>query len=117
MDWRGWILSGAVFSLIGCTPSATEGGFDSQNPASRLYAIERAVLHDDQGAVEDLVIQLDSVDPATRLMAIQALSRLTGETHGYRFDDDRIDREAAIERWRSAIDDGQLASNRTEPAP
>ena len=117
MDWRGLILSGMALALIGCAPPASQGGFDSPNPASRLYAIEKAVHHDDQAAVEDLVILLDSVDPAARLMAIEALSRLTGETYGYRYDDDRVDRDAAIVRWQRAIEDGHLASTRTEPAP
>jgi hypothetical protein len=117
MNWHGWILSGTALTLTGCTPPASEGGFDSPNPASRLYAIERAVHDNDQAAVEDLVILLDSVDPATRLMAIEALSRLTGETHGYRYDDDRFDRDAAIVRWQRAVAEGPLASTRTELAP
>jgi hypothetical protein len=85
--------------LAACAPSATEGGFESANPAARLYAIERAAEQDDQSAVPHLVEQLDADDPAVRFLAITALERLTDETFGYQYYDPPWQRQAAIDRW------------------
>ncbi|MEM7229011.1 MAG: hypothetical protein AAF432_09375 [Planctomycetota bacterium] len=91
--------------LSGCSPSPTAGGFDSPNPAARLYAIEDSVQSGDTSSVREIVRELRSVDPAARLMAIEALRRLTGETMGYRHDDPVAEREAAIDRWEQAVAD------------
>lgn len=90
-------------AVASCGPSATQGGFDSPNPAAKLYAIERAAAKGDQSAVPKIVEQLDSDDPAVRALAIASLQRLTGETHGYRDYDPPEARRIAIERWRAAI--------------
>ena len=85
----------------GCGDSSLGGGFDARQPAGRLTAIGHAVRADDRspGTLRRLVEQLDSDDAAVRLAAIGALERLTGETHGYRYDDPRPTRNVAIDRW------------------
>src|SRR5262249_50631095 len=106
-------------------PAAIEGGFDSANPAARMYAIEQAGKSGDRTAIPRLVEQLDSDDCAVRLLAITSLERLTGETYGYRHYDPPEEREAAVERWTCAVRSGQLPTSRsaergfgaTPPAP
>lgn len=98
-QFLGVILAASVALLAACAPSATEGGFESANPAARLYAIERAAEQNDQSAVPHLVEQLDADDPAVRFLAITTLERLTDETFGYRYYDSPWERRAAIDRW------------------
>ena len=102
------IACGAALLAVSCGPSATEAHFDSANPAARLYAIERAARTGDITAAAHLVEQLDSDDPAVRLLAIAALERLTGETYGYRHYDPPHLRRPAIRRWVEAVQSGTL---------
>jgi hypothetical protein len=88
-----------LLTLCACGPPAIRGGFDSDNPAAKMYAIEYAARAGDHDAVEHIIRQLDSDDPAVRMLAIGALERLTGETHGYRHFDHPLERRKAIRRW------------------
>jgi hypothetical protein len=97
---------GLPFALAACAPPATEGGFDSPNPAARLYAIEQAARDGDRAAVVHLVELLDSDDPAVRWMSIRALERLTGLTHGYRHYDPPAVRAEAVKRWVQYVESG-----------
>lgn len=103
------IACGAALLGGSCGPSATEARFDSANPAARLYAIERAARTGDIAAAAHIVEQLDSGDPAVRLLAITALERLTGETYGYRHYDPPHMRRPAIRRWVEAVQSGTLS--------
>lgn len=95
-------------ALMSCGPAATSGGFDSPNPAAKMYAIESAARQGDRSAVRRIVEQLDSDDPAVRSLAIAALQRLTGETFGYRDFDPPDQRRLAIQRWRQAIQENHV---------
>ena len=103
--WNVTLLAVAILAAGGCGPSAVEGGFDSANPAARMYAIENAARTGDVGAARQIVEQLDSDDPAVRLLAIGALERLTGQTLGYCHADEPADRRLAIGRWRQKLDE------------
>jgi hypothetical protein len=94
-----------------CAPPVSEGGFDSADPASRLYAIERAMRENDASAIPKIVEQLDADDPAVRLLAISALQQLTGETMGYDYADTPERRRAAVKAWMQAVDSGRFAAN------
>jgi hypothetical protein len=48
---------------------------------------------------------LGSDDPATRLLAIEALNRITGERLGFEPHAGPQDREASVERWRAFAND------------
>lgn len=99
----------AIAGLGGsCAPPATEGGFESPNPASRMYAVERAAQTRDYTAIKDIIEQLDADDPGLRMLAINALERLTGRTYGYHHYDPRPERDAAIRRWQAAYEAGEL---------
>jgi len=87
----------------GCGQPSMTGGFDAPNPAAKMHATVQAARTGDRGAIVHIVELLDSDDPAVRLLAINALRRLTGETHGYEFDAPLDERDAAIRRWVHAV--------------
>lgn len=93
----GLILSAVVLS--GCFRS-TPKGFDAAAPEGRLDAIVRAAREKDRSAVPDLVVQLESDDPAVRTLAITALEHITGETLGYRQEAPEAERRVAVDRWQ-----------------
>ena len=84
--------------LASCGPTI-HADFDSAEPAARNAAIVNAAKTLDRDAVPDLVRMLDSDDPATRLLAIDTLDRITGERLGYEFQGTHREREAAVQRW------------------
>lgn len=73
-----------------------------------MYAITQAAREHDQSTIRDLIEQLDSDDPAVRLLAISTLERLTGETYGYRQYDPTWQRREAIARWVAAENAGTI---------
>ena len=91
---------------VGCAPPASRGGFNSDNPASKLYAIRRAGRSD----TPQLVEQLNSDDPAVRMMSIHALEQITGTRLGYHPYGSEADRRSAIEAWVQAVRDGRFES-------
>jgi hypothetical protein len=103
--------------LTACGPSALEGGYDSANPAAKMYAIERSAEVAAAADVPRIVEQLDSDDPAVRLMAIAALERLTGQTHGYRHYDPPDLRREAVARWTAALRPPEAAVPASEAQP
>lgn len=97
---RLWMATATLLgAMSGCAPPVSQGGFDAPDPASKIYAIEDAVRHNDRSEIQYIVEQLDSDDPAVRLVAISALQRLTGETYGYCHYAPRADREESVRRW------------------
>jgi HEAT repeat protein len=112
------ILAAVVpLALASCGPSATAGGFDSANPAARMYAIEQAARSNDRPAIRRIVEQLESDDPAVRCLAISALKRMTGETYGYRDYDPPELRREAVQRWVEAVKTGSVESKARESEP
>jgi HEAT repeat protein len=91
---------------VACAPPASQGDFDSPNPAARLYAIQRAGEQRDASSIPRLVESLNSDDPAVRMFAVQSLERITGERLGYNPYASLADRDAAVERWVAAAKTG-----------
>jgi len=102
---RCWffILMFALLLCGGCAPPASQGGFHSPDPASKLYAIHSAGESRDRKNIPVLVEQLDSDDPAVRVFAINALERITGERLGYNPYADEATRRSAIDAWADAV--------------
>lgn len=113
------LFSVVAVALHSCGPPAIEGGFDSANPAAKMYAIENAVRDGDRTAIKQIIEQLDSDDPAVRALAIAALHRLTGETYGYNHFDPPDVRREAIARWKQAANSGAFtgASGSSDARP
>lgn len=77
-------LTIAAFAVSSCAPPpARDGGFNSPDPASKLYAIRRAGREQDRSKIPDLIQQLNSDDAAVRMFAIQALEKIDGTRRGY----------------------------------
>jgi hypothetical protein len=93
----------ALINLTACAPPASEGGLNSDNPASRLYAIRAAGEQQDRSALPALVESLDSDDPAIRMMAISALERITGTRRGYDPYASAAQRQPAVEAWVQSV--------------
>lgn len=102
------LLLVSPLALVACSQPSMTGGFDSPNPAAKMHATVEAVRNGDQSAVRHIVEQLDSDDPAVRLLAIMALERLTGQTLGYEHDASKWDRNVAIERWVRAVESQEI---------
>ncbi len=99
---------GGLLLLCSCGPASTQGGFDAASPVARTLAIEQAVRAHDLSAVPKIVEQLDADDPVIRMVAIDALYRLTGETYGFRHSDPPHDRHTAIQEWVNAVQSGAV---------
>ncbi|MHC5114856.1 MAG: hypothetical protein ACYTGP_10565 [Planctomycetota bacterium] len=89
----------SVLALVACAPPP-DRGFDSSVPRDRMRAIARAVAEEDRSpeTLRRLVDQLDSADPAVRMMAITALERLTGEDFDYEHDAPPAERREDVRR-------------------
>lgn len=96
-------LAGCLWGCLGGCGPTIRADFDSPEPAARNVAIVRAGAapeRADAGTVANLVRMLDSDDPATRVLAIDALERITGERLGYDAAATGESRRAAIVRWQ-----------------
>jgi hypothetical protein len=109
----GWVagvagLLGSVGLAVlgGCIPSE-KTDFDAAGPSKRLDAIVQASGNDaDPRSLPRLVEQLDSQDPAARMLAIRALENRTGTTLGYNHTDPEWKRQESIERWINYLESG-----------
>lgn len=89
-----------VLPLAGC--SAPVGvGLDSPDPQGRTIALARLSESPKQSDIPELIESLASADPAQRLLAINTLERMTGETFGYRHYDPDWRRREAVARWQA----------------
>lgn len=92
-------LVGVMMATGACSAPPPAGDFSAADTASVIRSIETVVRDRDTSKLRKIVEQLDSDDPAVRLVAISALHTLTGETCGYHYDDPPSFRQPAIERW------------------
>lgn len=84
----------------GCTAPEGPRTPDSRYLSQKVPAIKQAVERKDHSVAAQLVKDLDSDDPAVRFYAIEGLERLTGETFGYHYYEDRDARSQAVQKWR-----------------
>ncbi len=91
------LVLGLSATLVGCQPVQT--GFDSPAPTKRIDAIVEASALEDPESLGKLIEQLESPDPAARMLAIRALEKRTGETFGYDHAAPRWERIEAVHRW------------------
>ncbi|MBS0195585.1 MAG: HEAT repeat domain-containing protein [Planctomycetes bacterium] len=96
---RSWLVIPALVLPAACGPTI-HPTFDSPEPAARNAAIVKAGADDNRAAIPDLIRMLESDDPATRLLAITALERMTGERNGFDYGAPPYERERGVQRWR-----------------
>jgi HEAT repeats len=110
MKWTAAILLLALTlgAQTGCSAPPSAGGFDSPDPAAKLYAIRRAGKERNRAAIPDLVQQLQSDDPAVRMFAIAALEKITGQRLGYNPYAPPDERDGAVEKWVQAVREGRF---------
>ncbi len=103
----GGVALGLASAMVGgCLPSE-KPGFDEPNPLRRMDAIVLASDKDaDPETLARLVEQLDSQDPAARMLAIRALEKRTGQTLGYIHTDPEWKRQEAVDRWMNYLETG-----------
>lgn len=92
-------ISFACLALGGCSDPGSVVGFEEHDPAARFRATQQAARTSDESSIKPLIGQLESDDPAERLLAIHTLERLTGQTLGYDHAAPRADRAIAVQRW------------------
>lgn len=100
--WACGVALAACAGLVGCT-AVPKPDFASPEPGARNAAIVDAAATGDHGARVQLVQMLDSDDPATRLLAISTLQRLTNQTFGYDYAQPEVKRRPAVERWAAWV--------------
>jgi hypothetical protein len=76
-------------------------GFDAPSEVRRLDAVVAAAADDDRSpeTIRSLIEQLDSFDPAMRMLAIRTLERMTGRTLGYDHAAPAWARDLAVDKW------------------
>lgn len=89
----------AVF-VTGCSGPPLQPGFESVDPQERTAALLKAARAGDSSATPELIIMLDSSDPAERMLADEALKRLTGQDFGYRHYDPAWKRQPSVDAWK-----------------
>jgi len=105
------MLLGLTAIGAGCQPIQT--GFDSPAPTKRIDAIVGASELQDTESLGRLIEQLESEDPAARMLAIRALESRTGATLGYNHAAPRWQRIEAVNRWIEYLNEQEAA----EPEP
>src|SRR5689334_4276888 len=94
-----WIIVGIAIAVeAGCGHGPRS--VTDPDPADKIPAIEAAVRSNNHKVIPQLVIDLESDDPAVRMYVIEGLRRLTGEDLGYQYYADDDARKVAVERWK-----------------
>jgi HEAT repeat protein len=105
MNWKVWIIMMAAGMLAGGCFAPDPISITSDSPASAIPAIKQAADRNDRTAIPRLIEDLNDPDSAIRFAAIQALEKMTGQTLGYRYYDDEVQRRPAVQRWRQWLKD------------
>lgn len=87
--------------LAGCSMPAQRADFSSNDPQERTLAVAKAARDEDRRSVPQLIQVLQSTDPAERMLAIETLERITGQTLGFEYWAPAPARREAIERWQA----------------
>lgn len=109
------IWGGLAALVVGCSASEPEVSLRSDDPIGRTRALAAAVEARDRSQLGDVIGLLESKDPAMRMFAIEALEDLTGKSYGYEAFAPERERKASIERWRAALESGELSWSPGDP--
>lgn len=118
------LYAASVVLVAGCSAPSRQPDPESPVAADRLLALRDRAWTDSSAHLAALIEQLDSADPAVRMVAADTLTTLTGEDHGFRYDKPLGVRNAAVDRWaawlRERIDAGghtEAVDGDAEPSP
>ena len=114
---RAILCGGPVLALAlaSCSAPRPVASFDTLDPADRVRAALLTENPDDRRALAELVVMLDSDDPAQRLIASARLRHLTGRSFGYDHAAPEPERRAAADLWAAWVADGAARSKATHP--
>lgn len=101
--------------LVGCTAPQPKASISDPDASVKIRGIRGSVHQHDQATLEQLVADLDSDDAAVRFYSIEALQRITGQTMDYRYYDESLARQPAIQRWQQWLSQ-QSQTETTQPA-
>lgn len=101
------LLSSGAMGILpaSCGPSF-ESGFASIDPQERTAALLQAGRDQDRASIPQIILLLDSSDPAERMLAGDLLLELTGEDFGYRHYDSPMRRAQAVRQWQTWWNNG-----------
>jgi hypothetical protein len=99
-----YLLVAGVGLGAGCSAPRPPLVVSDPDPSVKIPAIKKAVREKDKEAARQMVLDLESDDPAVRFFAIQGLQRLCGNDLGYRYWETEQNRQAAVERWKQWLD-------------
>lgn len=107
----GWCLT-----MLGGCAERSRDQIQSADPESRVRAIVQAAEVSDRQAVPLIVDRLDDEDEAVRVVAIEALRRLTGQDLGYRAYDPIYRRVEAVNRWHRWLNGDRIIVSTSRPS-
>ncbi len=115
----GWCAAGSLGVTIAIGPLGCgltlRSDIHDPDPAAKIPALVRAAEHPEPGDLAAMVAALAHDDSAVRLFAIESLTRLTGETKGYRPYDPLEARKAGYHRWRAWLEEMEAAQATPPP--
>jgi hypothetical protein len=108
--WRSTCLLAtvAVWMTVGCGKLSGRPDLQATNPLDRARGVVIASNSPSETALAQLIERLEDRDPAVRMYAILGLRRLTGQDLGYRYHASDAERAVAAERWRQALERGEI---------
>jgi hypothetical protein len=89
----------------GCAAPRPRAAVTDSDVSAKIRGMKKGVRQNDRSILQQLVADLDSDDPAIRLYSIQSLQRLTNQDLGYRYYDDQLARQPALQRWRDWLEE------------
>jgi len=103
-----------ILWMTACSADRRRPDLDSAAPGDKLYAIQKLGLRAESGRrasrreLQQIIEQLESDDPAVRMMAAMALEKHTGQRRGYDPYAGLAERQAAVDGWTRAVRRGEF---------
>jgi hypothetical protein len=96
---KALLAASPLLIFFACSAPPPQADPESPVAADRLLALREQEWTTSSHDLALLIEQLDSSDPAVRMLAADILLHLTGEDHGFRYDDPAPARSAAVDQW------------------
>lgn len=103
-------------ATAGCTAPQAPRLVTDDDLSGKIPAMKIAADTQDESAEPQLVQDLESDDPAVRFYAIEALKKLTGQTHDYVYYAPADQRMEAVQRWQQWLKNQAKAGSTLTPA-